>query len=131
MNDQKLDLLLHDIQEGDCKFAALALGEIILRLTQGRRLSVSAMTALVGGLVAAFEGGKSATFLGAGRRRVGRPKGKGAGTDLVKALQDYGSAKGYLSQGRRTVGERQQQRIRALIRGAPGKPGRPRKSDKE
>ena len=129
--DEELDSVLLAVERGDRKSAALALAAMATRLAQGKRLTGPTLVALVRGLIATIDSGKAPTFLGAGRRPVGRPKGAATRTDLARVFAQYGAAKGYLPEAQRTIGPRQQQRLRALIRGTPGKPGRPKKSDKK
>jgi len=131
MDDEELDVLLHRVKHGERKLAAAALLEIAARLGNGRRLTGASLVALLQGLLLIIEGGKSALFLKAGRRSSGRPKGATAQSDLARAFLQYGAAKGFILEDQRTIGPRQQQRVRALLRGAPGKPGRPKKSDKK
>ncbi len=129
--DDQLDSLLLAVAQGDRESAALALAAIVSRLAEGRRLTGPALVAIVRGLITTIDGGRAPAFLGAGRRRVGRPKGATTRTDFARVYAQYISAKGYLPEAQRTIGPRQQQRVRALIRGTPGKPGRPKKSDRK
>lgn len=127
MTDDELDQLLSSrMDEGA---AARAILEIATRLTSNTRLTADSLTALVRALVHVIEGETSAKFLAAGARGRGRPKGAGKQVSFVRGLTDAGAALGYLPKERAALGDRSLQRMRAKLRG-PGKPGRPKKSDK-
>lgn len=116
--------------------AEAAVLEIARRLGTNTWLTGQAMTTLLAALIHVIEQDRARSFLfpetntkDAPKRKVGRPAGSKNKTDLGTVLRRYGEARGILPI--ETISSREAQRIRAQIRGAPGNPGRPKKSDKK
>ena len=109
--------------------AMKAVSEIVNRLASGRRLTPLAMATLLTCLVRIAEKGMLSTYFLPNPKR-GRPTGAKKKSNLVRVFDLVAAAKGWTPEERAPVGKRQLQRIRQLMRGAKGKPGRPRKTDK-
>jgi len=132
VDDTELDQQLELAAKGDKQAGNLALAEIATRLLKPRRLPANAVAALCSALVRQLEAGKGGRFLFPNakpeKRPAGRPKKEAT---LGQALTRYGAAQGLIPEDRPPVSPRQLQRDRAIIRGGPGKSGRPRKLDKK
>ena len=139
LSDAELLHLLALAEQGDKAAATQALTGIAGRLLAGHSLLAgdpalpTPLLALCGGLLRTIKRGGALQFMypDAPKRPVGRPKGAKKNATLADVLRLYGEAQGIIPEERRATSPRHLQRIRAGVRGAPGKPGRPKKSDKK
>ena len=133
MTDEQLNSLLERAAQGDKDAATAAVLEIASRLLEGDRLTADAVVAVAGGLMRAAKSGEALNTFWFERVAParGRPKGAVKSVSLARAMELYGAARGLIPAEQASVGARELQRIKAEVRGAPGKPGRPKKSDKK
>jgi len=135
LNDAELAAAIADARRlqiaADRKNAATrALDEIVTRIDKCETLEFTSRLVLWGALYAVLASDKAHSFLFPGVRKVAGPRGrpKGGGSKALALAIRKAEAIVY---GTEVYSPRHMQRHHAKLRGEPGKPGRPRKSDKK